>query len=231
MNDDQLRDRIGRLDPLTEADGASIHPITSPAARSLLETVMNRPLTEDHPTDSPTDSPTHHPTATRSSGTRRWTLTAGVAAAAVAVLAIGAFAFTGDGDGPDVAAPATTLGEPDAAKPTVLELSSGTDDIMASCIAVDSTFIAQSPVAFKGTVTMAEHGVVQLTVDEAYAGVDEQVATLSAPEGMEALIGGVAWDVGVQYLVSAWEGVVSYCGMTGPATPELQAMYDEAFGR
>lgn len=228
MNDDQLRDRIGRLDPLTDADGASIHPITSPEARSLLETVMNSPLTEDRPTDHTTD----HPTATRPPGRhRRWTLAAGVAAAVVAVLAIGTFALTGDDDERDIAAPATTGDVPASAEPTVLELSSGTDDIMASCLAVDAAIIAQSPLAFKGTVTMAEGGVVQLTVDEAYAGVDEQVAILSAPEGMEALIGGVAWEVGAQYLVSAWEGVVSYCGMTGPATPELQAMYDEAFGR
>ena len=228
MNDDQLRDRIGRLDPLTKTDGASIHPITSPEARSLLESVMNSPLTDDRPTahgtaDQPSDS--------RRSDIRRWTLLAGVAAAAIAVLAVGAFAFTGGDEEPDVAAPATTVGVPDAAEPSVLELSSGTEDMMASCIALDPTIISQSPVAFKGTVTMAENGVVQMTVDEAYAGVDEQVATLSAPEGMEALIGGVAWEVGAQYLVSAWEGVVSYCGMTGPATPELQAMYDQAFGR
>ena len=228
MNDDQLRDRIGRLDPLADTDGASIHPITSPEARSLLEAVMNRPLIEDQPSAHPAEQ---RPRDGRGSQTPRWALTAGVAAAVVAMLAIGAFAFTGDDDEPDVAAPATTAGAPDAAEPSVLELSGGTEDIMASCIAVDAEIISQSQVAFKGTVTTAGNGVVQLTVDEAYAGVDEQVVVLSAPEGMEALIGGVAWEVGAQYLVSAWEGVVSYCGMTGPATPELQAMYDQAFGR
>lgn len=229
MNDDQLRDRIGRLDPLTRDDGASIHPITSPEARSLLETVMNSPLIEDRPSAPGTAD---QPSDTRGSDIRRWTLVAGVAAAVIAVLAVGAFAFTaGDDDEPDRAATVTIASVPDAEKPTVLELTAAGDDIMASCLAIDATIISQSPIAFKGTVTMAENGVVQLTVDEAYAGVDEQVATLSAPEGMEALIGGVAWEVGAQYLVSAWEGVVSYCGMTGPATTELQAMYDEAFGR
>ena len=32
-----------------------------------------------------------------------------------------------------------------------------------------------------------------------------------------------------QYLVTAYDGVVSYCGQTGPATPELQDVFDQAF--
>jgi hypothetical protein len=220
MNDDQLRDRIGRVDPLAhEPGGTSIEPITSREARSRLEAVMNTHLTEEHPTETSSPSP------------RRWAVMAGVAAAAVAVLAVGAFALTGGGDDPEVAAPGTTDDGAEPGKLTVLELSSGNDDIMASCMVLDATMIAQAQVAFKGTVTMAQNGVVQLVVDEAYVGVDEQAVTLSAPEGMEALIGGVAWEVGGQYLVTAWDGVVNYCGQTGPATPELQAIYDEAFGR
>ncbi len=66
-------------------------------------------------------------------------------------------------------------------------------------------------------------------VDEAYRGVDAGAVTLVAPEGLEALIGGVAWQVGRPYLVSASDGVVHYCGQTGPATTELQAIYDAAF--
>lgn len=226
MNDDQLRDRIGRLDPLDDIDGVSIDPITSRAARSLLETVMTSPLTDDRPVpDHPTDE--HHDSPARWSGNRGWLALAG-AAAAVAVLAVGAVAMTGGSDDePEVADPVVT--QPD--KLSVLELSSGNDDIMASCMPIDATIIAQNQLAFKGTVTMAEGAVVQLTVDEAYVGVDAQAVTLNSPEGMEALIGGVAWEVGAQYLVSAWDGTVNYCGQTGPATPELQAIYDEAFGR
>lgn len=225
MNDDQLRDRIARLDPLarTGPGGASIEPIASPEARSRLEAIMNTPTIDDHIADDPTTDDRGVPTGP----SRRWLAIAG-AAAAVAVLAVGAIALTdGGGDEPDVADPVTT--EPD--KLSVLELSSGNDDIMASCMQVDASIIAQNPIAFKGTVTMADAGVVQLTVDEAYVGVTEEAVTLNSPEGMEALIGGVAWEVGVQYLVSAWDGTVNYCGQTGPATPELQAIYDEAFGR
>lgn len=224
MNDDQLRDRIARLDPLarTGPGGASIEPIASPEARSRLEAIMNTPTIE-HVADESTPQGRGGPTGP----SRRWLAVAG-AAAAVAVLAVGAIALTGGGDDePEIADPVTT--EPD--QPSVLELSSGNDDIMASCIQVDASIIALNQTAFKGTVTMADAGVVQLTVDEAYVGVTEQSVTLSAPEGMEALIGGVAWEVGAQYLVSAWDGTVNYCGQTGPATPELQAIYDEAFGR
>ena len=48
-------------------------------------------------------------------------------------------------------------------------------------------------------------------------------------EPRRSLISGVAWEVDGQYLVTAYDGVVSYCGQTGPATPELQAVFDEAF--
>jgi hypothetical protein len=215
MNDDQLRDRIGRLDPLAhpEFDGASIDPITSREARSRLETIMSTPLSEVETSDL-------QPRAAR-----RWMTISGVAAAAVAAVAIGVVAFDGgDDDAPQVA-------DDQPGKLTVLDLSSGVDDAMAMCIALDPTIIAQSQVAFKGTVTAADAGVVQLTVDDAYVGVDAQAVTLSAPDGMQALIGGVEWEVGGEYLVTAWDGVVNYCGQTGPATPELQAMFDQAFGR
>jgi hypothetical protein len=223
MNDDQLRDRIGRLDPLAHSDfdGASIDPITSREARSRLETVMNSPLSDVEAIDLDTRTP------------RRWMAISGAAAAAVAAVAIGVVAFNGGGDdAPQVADPVeNTDDQQEPAKLTVLDLSAGVDDAMAMCIALDPTILAQSQVAFKGTVTSADAGVVQLTVDDAYVGVDAQAVTLSAPDGMQALIGGIEWEVGGQYLVTAWDGVVNYCGQTGPAEPELQAIFDEAFGR
>lgn len=228
MNDDQLRDRIARLDPLGRSDtgGASIDPITSPAARSLLEDIMNTPLITPLGSEEPD---TRQPAR----GQRPWWAMAGAAAAAVAALAVGVAVFNGSGDDTPEIAGTTTVTDTDSTavpgKATVLDLSTGVEDLFASCAVLDPTILGQAPLAFKGTVTMAEGGVVQLTVDEAYRGVDAQVVTLSAPEGQEALIGGVAWEVGGQYLVTAYDGVVSYCGQTGPATPELQAVFDAAF--
>jgi hypothetical protein len=211
MNDDELRDRIAGLDPsLGEADP---EPVTSPTARSLLEDIMSTPIT-----DAPTVTP---PGPDRRS---RW-LAVAAAAAVVGVVAVGAVALTRDDGGADVASPTTTV----PGKATVLELSAGVDDALASCMALEPSILAGNEVAFRGTVTSADGGVVQLIVDEAYRGVDAQVVTLSSPEGLEALIGGVEWQVGQPYLVSAFAGVVNYCGQSGPATPELQAIYDAAF--
>jgi hypothetical protein len=222
VNDDQLRERIGRLDPIARADlgDASIEPVTSPRARSLLEDIMNTPA----PIGS-AETPRRR--------TRPTWFAAGAAASIVAVAVVGVALLTGGDDEPTVAIPVTTQSvDPGPSQPgklTVIDLQAGTEDLMASCAVLDPTILAMSPIAFRGTVTMADNGVVQLMVDRAYAGIDAQVVTLSAPEGMEALIGGISWEVGAEYLVSAYDGVVSYCGQTGRATPELQAIYDAAF--
>jgi hypothetical protein len=230
MNDDELRDRINDLDPMHPARVATT-PTTAPEARALLEDIMTSTPDIDEVTPATSDADPR----------RRRIATIGAAAAAVvAIVALGAVVASRDDDGDDIATPVTatpSTGAPDVTSiattlpdtPTVLELQTGTEDLLASCAVIDASIVAQAPVAFKGTVTSADGDVVQLTVDEAYAGVTEQAVTLTAPEGMEALIGGVAWEVGQTYLVTAYDGVVSYCGQTGPATPELQAIFDQAF--
>jgi hypothetical protein len=215
MTDDELRDRIARSDP---AAGAATDPITSPTARALLEEIMNTPVLDSQPTsDEPLERPRRH-----------WLAPALVAAAAVVAVGIGvALAATGDEGGDGVAdAP---VGSTAAGKLTVLELSTGTEDVMAMCMEVTPELLAEMPVAFKGTVDSAEGGIVTLTIDQAYRGTDAQVATLVAPEGLEALIGGVAFVPGQQYLITATDGVVNYCGFSGPATRELQTLFDQAF--
>jgi hypothetical protein len=46
---------------------------------------------------------------------------------------------------------------------------------------------------------------------------------------MEALIGGIPFAVGEEYLVSAQAGSVNYCGFSGPATPEYRTAFEAAF--
>jgi hypothetical protein len=233
MNDDELRRRIAAGDPML--DGVPIDPVTSAEARHLLEAIVNTDL--DTPT-APTDRSSDGSTTDRAAvgGTveradrstpvrneprrRRWTFAA-LGAAAAGVLAVAGAAVGGVFDG----------GEPNlASEPTVLELSGGeTDPSMMSCIQIDPSIIAQSPVAFRGFVDSVEGETVTLTVDRWYAGGDADVVTITAPLGMEALIGSIDFVVGEPYLISAYEGVVSYCEMSGPATPERQQMYDEAF--
>jgi hypothetical protein len=215
MTDGELRDRIVRADP---AARAATDPITSPEARALLEEIMNTPVLDSQPTrDEITDR-----------RRRRWTVPALVAAAAVAAVGLGVvLAGTGDEDGGELAdAPIVTTAP---GKLKVLELSTGTENVMAMCMPITPELIAEMPVAFKGTVDSSEGAIVTLTIDQAYRGTDAQVVTLVAPEGLEALIGGVAFVPGQQYLITATDGVVNYCGFSGPATPELQALFDQAF--
>ncbi len=149
----------------------------------------------------------------------------------VAIAGIGvAVLMLGGDDEPEVALSATTIAASEPGNETDLRLSTGGLNVSAAtCPVVDATIISQAPIAFKGTVTMHGDGVVQLTIDEAYAGADARTATLTSPPGMEGFLGGVAWDLGSQYLVSANSGVVNFCGRSGRATAELQAVFDQAF--
>lgn len=245
MNDDELRDQLGRLDPLAESElnGDSITPYSSPQARELLENIMATPQSTKEKTEAQS---TPQP-----SSQSRMPALAGAAAMFVVAAIAGFIFFGGSNADSEVAQPGdpdeeqVEEGQPGEGDGSVLNLTAVEEDLFASCMRVEPTIIAQSQIAFRGTVVSAEAGVVELTVDDAYVGIDAESVILSAPEGLEALIGGVAWEVGEAYLVSAssgpgvpselggtpteGSGTVNYCGQTGPATGELQALYDEAF--
>lgn len=227
MNDEQLRSRIAASDPML--DGVPIEPTDDPSARTLLETIMSTEL-DTNTSDTSTTPTTSAPGGNIVSFERRkrWVV------AALGAAAVGALAVAGAvvGGAFDVDEPNVAVDPPAVEDPTVLELSGGdTDPMMMSCLPMDATIISQSPVAFRGIVDTIDGDIVTLTVDEWYQGGDADVVTITAPLGMEALIGGIAFEPGQPYLVSAYDGVVSYCGMSGSATPELQQMYDDAFAR
>lgn len=219
MNDDELRERIARNDP---ALGGTTSPITGAAARELLEEIMNTPLDTRHD-DSirPDTAPQVGGAPTRRAtfgGARRGWL-AGAAAVGVGGLALAGAAIGGAfSSGPQAA----------DAPPVVLSLGEGQDP-MASCLPVSADVLAPVPLAFAGTATEVDGERVVLDVTTWYAGGDAETVELTATAGMEALIGGIEFEVGQPYLVSAYDGIVSYCGLSGPATPELQAVYDAAF--
>lgn len=178
-----------------------VEPVTADSARHLLEEIMS---TIPEPAQEPAPK-------------RPWFVALG--AAAVVVLVIGAVAIFAGGDN----------GQPVASGPP-LELSAGVDDPMAMCIQFSVEELAKAPVAFEGTVTSVEGSTVTLDVDEWFKGGDAAQVVIDAPEGMEALIGGIPFEVGTQYLVTAYDGTVNYCGFTGASTPELRAAFEEAFG-
>jgi hypothetical protein len=113
-----------------------------------------------------------------------------------------------------------------------LELNAGGEDITQMCIAFSPEELEKvAEIAFAGTVTAVNGNDVTLTVDDWYRGGDAAEVALNAPQGMEALIGGIPFEVGAQYLITAQDGNVNYCGFSGPATPEYAAAFEEAFAQ
>lgn len=199
---DELRNRLSRLDPM--ASDVPTEPVTTESSQHLLEEIMTTPNLEQ---PGSSDSPNKRP----------WI--AAVAAAAVVIVAIAAVGLlSGDGGG-----------DPIAATPP-LELNAGGEDIMASCIAFSVEYLAPMPVAFEGTVVSAVGDTVTLDVDTWFKGGDAAQVVLNAPQGLEALIGGFPFEEGTQYLITASEGNVNYCGFSGESTPEMRAAFEEAFG-
>jgi hypothetical protein len=199
---DDLRDRLARLDPMHS--GVTTEPTTSESSQELLERIMSTPLKEK---TEPTPAPR-----------RTWVIA--VAAVAALVLAVaGGLALTGGDDAPPVATGQT------------LQLTAGGEDVMASCIAFSAEELDNvAEIAFAGTVTDVEESTVTLSVDNWYRG-DDAIGTvvLDAPQGMEALIGGIPFVVGEEYLISAQGGSVNYCGFSGPATPDYRSAFEAAF--
>ncbi|MCB9490839.1 MAG: hypothetical protein H6674_02080 [Dehalococcoidia bacterium] len=123
---------------------------------------------------------------------------------------------------------ACSSGDPEEQAP--MELTAGGGDTMASCLAFDPNVLADMPVAFEGTAKNVEGERVTLEVDRWFTGGDADEVVLVAPAGLEALIGGINFEEGEQYLISATDGQVNYCGYSGPATADLEAGFEQAFG-
>lgn len=180
--------------------GVPTEAVTTPSSRELLEDIMSTPIEQE----------------TRPA--RRPWVAAAVAAVALVVVAVGGYAlFAGDG------------AEPVAQTPPLV-LDGGAGDTMASCIAFSVDQLATMPVAFEGTVTSIDGETVTLAVDRWFTGGDAATVEIHAPMGLEALIGTVPFAEGEQFLVTAFDGTVNYCGFSGPSTPEFRAAFEEAFG-
>lgn len=181
--------------------GAPTEPPTTESSRRLLEEIMSTPVKDPSREISPVR--------------RNW-LMAATAVAALALVVGGVATLTG--------------GDPDPVAAEPLVLSTGESGVIASCLPLDAEYLASMPMAFEATAVSVEGDEVVLDVDRWFRGGEATQVILRAPQGFEALIDGFAFEAGARYLISASEGTVNYCGFSGLATPELRAVYDEAFG-
>ena len=204
--DDDLRARLSRIDPMRP--GAT-DPLPSLTAAELEERAMQTIETD-------LDGPPSDPAAP-------WRRPRLLAAAAAVVLVLGAGAvFATAADDP----------APQADKPTTLTLALPDNTVASSCVAFDVAILRDMPVAFAGTVTAVSADTVTLDVDRWYKGGSaDQVAVNLAPGQTSAALDGVDFAEGKSYLVAAFDGTVNGCGFSGPASPQLESAYDEAFAR
>lgn len=112
--------------------------------------------------------------------------------------------------------------------PLVLTADGG--DALASCLPFDVATLAEMSPAFAGTVVEMTDSVATMEVDRWFTGGDAESVELRYTPGFEALIGTPSLEVGQRYLITATDGVVNGCGYSGPATPEYEAAFEEAFG-
>ena len=176
---------------------------TEPPSRELLEGIMSTPVVKQPETGPEQKS-------------NRWLV--GIAAAAALVLAVGGvIALTGGGTDPVASGPP-------------LELNAAGEDAMASCIMFSVEELARAPLAFEGTVASVDGATITLDVDHWFKGGDAGQVVLNAPPGMVALIGEIPFETGGQYLITAYDGNVNYCGFSGESTPEFRAYFEQAFG-
>lgn len=207
--DDDLRARLGAADPaagLPTADPTEVD--------RLLHRVVETDL--------------------RQTGTRRRNgLTWLVAAAAAVVLAAGAALWltqTGD-DKPDgglLAGTATTT-PPSVSEATELSAAPSSP---GRCIMPTPELLAQKPIAFAGRVEGVADGVVTIRTTTVFSGqLSDEVSVQGAiaPDTGGAPEGDPEFVAGQDYLVAAVNGQVVGCGFSGPATPQLQRLYEQAF--
>ena len=217
---DELREQLGRLDPMHPA--VPVEPVTTPSSQARLEHIMNTPLVDRNTSDAMPD-PSHEAVVALHTPTdlrrrRTWMVLGGAAAAAF--VAIGGAVLINNAGGDD--APQIAAGPP-------LVLTLPASDPMAMCIQFDTTILAGMSPAFAGTVTAIDGDTVTLTVDRWYTGGDVATVELQGASATPGLEGGADFQVGQQYLVTATDGNVNSCGYTGLATPELAAAFDTAF--
>lgn len=146
---------------------------------------------------------------------------------AVGVVASGVFGVTACAEESPTAPPPTTAGSSD--RPGSLSLTVGA---AGRCVPPTAEALGRlADVAFAAEVDEIGGGRVLLRPDEFFTGPD-------APDRVEVRVPGagvrttegLALEAGRRYLLAANEdGRVLVCGLSGPETPRLRRLYEQAF--
>jgi hypothetical protein len=219
VNDDELLARLRAADPASRSDAPE------PDIDRLLEATMT------------TDTETRHAPDAAGGSRRRWlpAVAAGVLLA-TGGLVWGLTAGQGDGNPPVAVGPTTSATPTPVSTPTtepgiatgVLKLTVG-GGATGKCKAVEVADLRRMQTAFEGTATAIKGELVTLRVDHWYRGGEATTVEVRSDADAVATLLGVEFKVGGAYLVSAVDAQVSICGESGPVTPELRALYQQAF--
>lgn len=148
----------------------------------------------------------------------------------VALVALAGLAACGaDGNGASTGdEPATQAPSEAAGEPLALTADGST---AGKCAVPSAATLSTFDTAFAGTVTSIDGGTATLAVEEWYAGDEASTVSVTSPsKDLQDLLLAVDFEEGRTYLVSAAGERVTLCGFTAEQGPELQALYDEAFG-
>lgn len=159
---------------------------------------------------------------TQPADSRRTWLLAGAVAAAVLAVGGGTYAALGGAGDDDEQGPT-----PGVAR--TIELAVPEPDAMQMCMQFSVDGLRPMELAFSGTVAEVDGETARIDTDHWYKGGDADVVLLQAPSADVLLEGGITFEEGERYLVTATAGTVSSCGFSGPWTAEMAAAYDEAF--
>jgi hypothetical protein len=218
--DPQLRVVLAASDP-----ARSLTPADPTGLARLLEDTMANDL------DTRTDLP-QQDTELRRRGPLAWL----VSAAAVAAIAGGGYAVVASMQDDVVVEQAAPTSPPadrpadnPAGEPVVVALEAPTT-LPARCAVPSPEILGSAEIAFAGTVTAVDGDTVTLTPTESYTGVSaDEVEVFGMGPDVRALGVQPEFVVGGTYLVSATDGQMSVCGLSGEVSPELENLYELAF--
>lgn len=200
MTDDELRDQLRGTDP-----AASLEPLSQDQVSQLLGSMMDE---ERAPVSRP--------------GLGFWSgkgkpLVAALVLAAAAAGVFGAVWTDSESD--------PTLAPVRVALPAIAD-----DGMQAKCAPPTVDELRTSELAVQGRVTGVSDAVVTIAVSRVWSGSAVDVLEVTQTSGAsELLLGGTAFEVGQSYLLSVQDGEVRGCGFSGVASPELEALFEEAF--